>query len=94
MPCLLLVEITIGLDVARVTVDEDVGMIELCASAVGELEREVVVSVAYQDRGAIGEGSIVPPSNSLLGTYFFQTDDRANGFLFPWKMEGFIKKII
>ena len=43
----------------RVSVDEDIGMTELCASAVDELEREVVVSVVYQDIGAIGEGSIV-----------------------------------
>ena len=43
------------------TVHEDIGMIELCASVVGELEREVVVSVVYQNRGAIGEGSTVPP---------------------------------
>ena len=59
-PCLLFVAITIGLDVDRVTVDEDIGMTELCASVVGELEREIVVSVVYQDRGAIGEGSTVP----------------------------------
>ena len=42
----------------RVTVDEDVGMTELCASASGELEREVVVSVVYKDIGAIGEAAL------------------------------------
>ena len=41
--------------------DEDVGMTELCACTEGELEREVVVSVFYQDRGAFGEGSSVLP---------------------------------
>ena len=44
---------------ARVTVDEDVGMMELCASASGKREREVLVSVAYQDiRGAIGKAAL------------------------------------
>ena len=52
----LFVAITIGLDFDRVTVYEDVGMTELCASTNDELEREVVVSVVYQDRGAFGEG--------------------------------------
>ena len=42
----------------RVTVDEVVGMTELCASATGKLEREVMVSVVYQDRGAIGEAAL------------------------------------
>ena len=61
LPCLLFVAITIGLNVSRVTVDEDVEMTELCASVVGEFDREIVVSGVYQDRRAIGEGSIVPP---------------------------------
>ena len=46
---------------SRVTVDEDVGMTELCASVVGDFSRDVQVSVVYQDNGAIGEGSFVPP---------------------------------
>ncbi len=57
----MFVAITFGLNVSRVAVDDDIGMTELCASVVGEFDREVVVSVVYQDRGAIGEGSIVPP---------------------------------
>ena len=61
MPSFFFVAVTIGLDVNRVTVVEDVGITELCASTNDELEREVVVSVVYQDRGAIGESSIVPP---------------------------------
>ena len=55
LPCVLFVAITIGLNVSRVTVDEDIGMTELCASIVGEFDREVVVFVVYQDRGAIGK---------------------------------------
>ena len=57
----MFVAITIGLNVSRVTVDEDVGMTELCACVVGDFNRYVQVSVVYQDRGAIGEGSFVPP---------------------------------
>ena len=53
------VAITIGMDVNQVIVNEDVGMTELCASAVGDLEQDIVVSVVYQDRGGIGKCSIV-----------------------------------
>ena len=30
-------------------------MTELCASAFGDLEQDVIVSVVYQDRGEIGK---------------------------------------
>ena len=55
---LLFVGITIGMDVNRVTVNEDVGITELCASAIGDLVQDIVVSVVYQDRGAIGKYGI------------------------------------
>ena len=42
----------------RVTVDKDVGKSELCVSATGKLEREVMVSVVYQNSGAIGEAAL------------------------------------
>ena len=51
----LFVAITIRMDVDRVTVKEDVGMTELCTSAVGNLDQDIVVSVVYQDREAIGK---------------------------------------
>ena len=43
------------MDEDRVTVNENVGMTELCASAFGDLEQDIMVSVVYQERGAIGK---------------------------------------
>ena len=69
------------------TVIEDVGMTELCASTNDELEREVVVSVVYQDRGAIGESSIVPPIIYMITFFslFFSCSVVNDGNLFREK---------
>ena len=51
------VEVVIGMDRTTVTVNEDVGTEELCASIMsGTLQREVVVPVLFMDRGAKGDG--------------------------------------
>lgn len=48
------------MDELRVSVDESVGMTELCASVTsGDLQRQVVVAVTYQNRGAVSEYRIV-----------------------------------
>ena len=52
---LLIVVITIGMDEVRVRVDEGMEIIEICASIIeGDLRRDVLIAVAYQDRGATG----------------------------------------
>ena len=52
---ILFVVITIGLDVESLTVEEDDGTIEICASVTeGALQRQVVVSVDYEDDEATG----------------------------------------
>ncbi len=50
--------VVIGLEETLVTVSEDVGMRELCASVMsGMVMRDVLVDVAYQDRSALGRYS-------------------------------------
>ena len=62
----LFVAITIGMDVNQIRVNEGVGVTELCASAVGDLGQDIIVSVVYQDRGAIGKCSIVTFHTNIL----------------------------
>ncbi len=48
--------VTIGMDQNEVIVIEDIGIIMLCASVMmGSLQRTAVVSIIYQDRGAISK---------------------------------------
>ena len=43
------------MDEGRVPVYEDMEIIEICASVIeGDLRRDVLIAVAYQDRGAKG----------------------------------------
>ncbi len=53
---ILIAGVVIGLEATLVTVSEDVGMRELCASVMsGMLMRDVLVDVAYQDRNAMSK---------------------------------------
>ncbi len=48
--------VTIGMDQNEVIVNENMGIVMLCASVMmGSLQRTAVVSVVYQDRGAISK---------------------------------------
>ena len=48
--------LTIGMDQLRVVVNEDNGTVQLCASVMrGILERQAVVTVIYENRGAMGK---------------------------------------
>ena len=46
--------------------NEDVDMTELYARAIGDLEQDITVSVVYQDRGVIGNCSIVVYNTNIL----------------------------
>lgn len=44
------------MDQVRVVVNEDIGTVQLCASVMrGVLERQAVVTVIYENRGAMGK---------------------------------------
>ena len=48
--------ITVGMDQVRVVVNEDIGTVQPCASVMREtLERQAVVTVIYENRGAMGK---------------------------------------
>lgn len=53
----LLAVVVIGMEETTVTVQEDIGQRELCASIMNnvELRRDVVVTIAYEDISAVGK---------------------------------------
>ena len=54
----MLAVVTIGLDDDPVTVDEGDGTAEICANVIeGDLQREVVITVTFEDGEASGEWS-------------------------------------